>query len=167
MDALFRLIEESSLSAWLVESESLFAFPGVLTLHVIGMGFVVGASLVISLRFIGFFPDLPLPGLARFLPVFWIALGLSAGSGLLLVVGYPTKALTNPLFYVKMVAMLLGVLALLWLRRSIVAPIGLGSFSMVGVRNLALASMALWVGTVAAGRLLAYTYTRLLVDFQG
>ncbi len=167
MDALFRLIEESALSTWLVESESLLAFPGVLTLHVIGMGFVAGASLVISLRFLGFFPDLPLPALAKFLPVFWIALALSAASGLLLVVGYPTKALTNPLFYVKMAAMFLGVLALLWLRGSIVAPIGLGAASMIGVRNLALTSIALWVGTIAAGRLLAYTYTRLLVDFQG
>ena len=38
----------------------------------------------------------------RFVGVVWVGFGMNAASGLLLPVAYPTKALTNPVFYVKL-----------------------------------------------------------------
>jgi hypothetical protein len=40
--------------------------------------------------------------MARFLPLLWLAFAINVISGILLLIAYPTKALTNPLFYVKL-----------------------------------------------------------------
>ena len=41
-DPFFIWLESTALSQWVVGSPSLLAFPGILTLHAIGMGFAVG-----------------------------------------------------------------------------------------------------------------------------
>ena len=45
----------------------------------------------------------------RFLPVMWFGFWLNAISGVLLLIGYPTKALTNPVFYLKLLFIALAV----------------------------------------------------------
>src|SRR5262245_30106660 len=85
----------------------MFAFPAIVTLHTIGMGFLAGSSAAIDLRILGFAPRVPLKVMAQFLPLLWMAFAVNAISGALLLIGYPTKALTNPVFYAK-----LGLIAL-------------------------------------------------------
>src|SRR5438309_484776 len=46
-------LEESSLSTWIRDSPSIFAYWFILTWHAIGMGLAVGASAVIDLRLLG------------------------------------------------------------------------------------------------------------------
>src|SRR5215469_8067520 len=46
----------------------------------------------------------------RFFPVLWAGFWLNAVSGVVLLIGYPTKALTNPMFYLKLVFIGLGIL---------------------------------------------------------
>ncbi len=84
-----------------------------------------------------------------------------------LLLAYPTKALTNPVFYLKLV--LIGVaLAILrtMLRRIRMDPqMALpGDRPTVAVRVLAVLSLVVWATTITAGRLLAYTCSRLTVD---
>ena len=98
-DPIFIWIESTALSQWIVGSPSMFAFPGILTVHAVGMGFAVGLSILLDLRILGVGRAIPLEELRRFMPVLWLGFWLNAASGLLLLVGYPTKALTNPLFY--------------------------------------------------------------------
>ena len=164
MDPLFRLIEESGLSTWLRESESIFAFPATFTLHVVSVGLVVGISVAINLRLLGFLPKVSLAATERYLPIFWFALLLNVSSGVLLMIGYPTKTLTNPLFYVKIGAIVLALATLFAVRRSIAAAPD-PEHPSARMKGLAVASLGLWAVAVAGGRLLAYTYTRLLVDF--
>lgn len=164
MDPVFTWIEGSALSIWLRESESLLAFPGVLTLHAIGLAFAVGTSVATDLRLLGFLPGVPVAAMARFMPVFWLGLAINVASGVLLLIAYPTKALTNPLFYFKLFCIGCAVALVVFIRRAFLDASEperlLGS-----ARGFAVASLALWVGAIASGRLLAYTYTRLLVDF--
>ena len=47
-------MEGTALAAWTRESPSLWAYPTILTLHSIGLGVVVGASLVLDLRLLGY-----------------------------------------------------------------------------------------------------------------
>lgn len=164
MDPIFRWIEDSALAMWLIGSDSILAYPTVLTIHVIGMGFVAGINLLFALRLLGWLAEVPISALERLIPLFWLMLGLSIFSGLLLVIGYPTKALTNPIFYVKMLCLVLGLLVLRKMRRLDPAKAS-NEASPSNARPIALASLVLWVGVITAGRLLAYTYTRLLVDF--
>src|SRR5579885_1141902 len=103
MHSFLVCLEATGLSTWIRESTSLWAFPGILTLHTIGMGFVAGINAVIALRILGVAPRTPLLELRRFLAVMWSGFWLNAASGVLLLIGYPAKALTNPVLYIKLV----------------------------------------------------------------
>src|SRR5215468_216135 len=94
-------LEQSGFSSWVRESPSVRAYPTVLFLHTVGLGFLVGASMVIDLRLLGFSPSMPLEPVKKFFPVMWFGFWVNALSGVVLVVIDATKMLTNPLFYIK------------------------------------------------------------------
>jgi hypothetical protein len=171
IDPFLAWVESTWLSQWVVGSPSMFAFPGILTLHAIGMGFAVGISAAIDLRILGMAPGVPLGELRRFLPILWAGFWLNAVSGVLLLIGYPTKALTNPVFYLKLT--LIGAAMVLLVRISrrvfdenVASTRSGGSLDPPAeitstLRKLAIASLVCWTGAITAGRLLAYTYHRL------
>lgn len=146
MHPFFVWLEATWLSTWIRESTSVWAFPAILSLHTIGMGFSAGFSAAIDLRVLGFAPFVPLAELRRFLLVMWIGFWVSAVSGVLLLIAYPTKAFTNPVFYVKLSFI---ALALIFQTRSRMSK-ALAAYSLVS-----------WTGAITAGRLLAYTYSHL------
>src|SRR5262249_12229015 len=100
MDFLARL-EQSGFSTWVRESPSVWAYPTVLFLHTVGLGFLVGPSMVIDLRVLGFSRDLPLEPMKRFFPLMYFGFWINAASGLVLVMIDATTMLVNPLFYIK------------------------------------------------------------------
>ncbi|AEQ50169.1 hypothetical protein [Pelagibacterium halotolerans] len=163
-DTFFRWIESSDLSTWVRSAPTVFAFPTVLVFHALGMGLAVGVPVVLALRSLGVSENLAPRALAGFLPVFVFGFILAVGSGLLLVIAYPTKALTNPVFYVKMAALLLGAAATLGALRTFSRTQGL---HMPPIGRLQACGAALLMAmTITAGRYLAYTYSRLTVDFD-
>ena len=156
-------LESTPLHDWIIGSPSLWAFPGILAMHAIGMGFAAGLSTVIDLRILGVAPAVSLHEMRRLLPILWAGFWLNAFSGVLLLIGYPTKALTNPVFYLKLT--LIGVAMVLVRRigRQITAEPDrvAGARPSVRLRRLAMVSLTCWAGAVTAGRLLAYTYRHL------
>ena len=46
--------------------------------------------------------DLPLKSFKPFFSVMWLGFGINAISGVFLLIAYPTKAFTNPVFYLKL-----------------------------------------------------------------
>src|SRR5256714_13021738 len=106
---LLQTIEESGLSTWLRESESPFAFYFVLLFHTFGLALLVGANAVIDLRLLGIERDIPLAPLKRLFGIMWLGFAINAVSGVLLLIAYPTKALTNPVFYIKLVLIAIAV----------------------------------------------------------
>src|SRR6185503_20107551 len=100
MDFLARL-EQSGFSTWVRESPSVWAYPTILFLHTVGLGFLVGASMVIDLRVLGFSRALPLEPMKRFVAVMWFGFWVNALSGIVLVMIDATNLLMNPLFYIK------------------------------------------------------------------
>ena len=155
-------LEATAISTWLREALTPFAFPTVLTLHTVGMGFLVGTNAAVDLRILGVASQMPLRPMERFFPVLWFGFGLNAVSGVLLLITYPTKAVTNPLFYVKLIVIGLAVANLRLLRKHVFGDPGLDKtpISRKG-KIIAAVSLLLWVGAVTAGRFLAYTYTYL------
>jgi hypothetical protein len=158
IDPFLAWVESTWLSQWVVGSPSMFAFPGILTLHAIGMGFAVGISAALDLRILGVAPGVPLGELRRFMPILWAGFWLNAVSGALLLIGYPTKALTNPVFYLKLTLIGVAMVLLVRISRLVFAT---NSPITSRLRNLAIASLVCWAGAITAGRLLAYTYHRL------
>jgi hypothetical protein len=157
-------LEATRVSVWVRESTSVMGFPAILSAHAIGMGLAVGVNATYALRLLGFAPGVPGLELKRFSPVMWFGFWLNAGSGLLLFLGYPTKALTNPVFYLKLT--LIAVAMTLLVRTSrvvfdVAAPAAFEPATERRLRRMALISLICWAGAITAGRLLAYTYTRL------
>jgi len=149
--AFLETIERSGLSTWIRESESAFAYYFVLVIHNIGLALLVGTCGVLGARLLGFVPELPLVPLRRFFTFIWIGFWLNVVSGVFLLIAYPTKALTNPLFYVKLVLVAIGV----WTLRRIEREVDVR-------RSLALWMLGSWLGVLTAGRALAYTASYIL-----
>ena len=161
IDPFLVWLESSALSEWVVGSESMLAFPGILALHAIGMAFAAGLAAVLDLRILGVAPGVPLAAFRRFLPILWGGFWLNAVSGVLLLVGYPTKALTNPVFYLKLFLIAVAMGLLVRMVRLIEGSDVTAAPVARSLRRLAIASLVCWGGAITAGRLLAYTYTRL------
>jgi hypothetical protein len=165
MEAFYTWMEATTLSTWLRDSPSLWAFPFVLILHTVGLAFLVGANVAWDVRALGFLQGVRLQSLERYFLIMWAGFWVNALSGTLLFIAYPTKALTNPLFCAKLTLIGVGLVLAQRIRRYMKASIGPESAPAPrALRTLAAASLACWVAVIFAGRLLAYTCTRLMVD---
>jgi hypothetical protein len=158
MDAFLEFVEGSDLSSW-IRGESMLAFPTIITLHTICMGFLAGASSAIDLRILGVAPGIPLGSLRPFYPLMWTAFAINAVTGVLMVIGYPTKQLTNPLFYIKLSLVALGVWLVYRIGHEVLSAAESGPKAITArAKWLAVASLAGWVSLIVAGRLLEYTH---------
>ena len=93
-------------------------------------------------------------------------------SGVLLFMGYPYKAATNPVFYVKLSCIALGIYLARKIHNEVLsAPYAGGPAIAIAMSRqtimLARLSIFAWVGAITAGRLLAYTFTWLRVGIPG
>ena len=165
---ILKTIEESGLSSWIRDSPSIFAYWFILSCHAIGMGLLVGASVVIDLRLLGVAKELPLAPLKGLYRIIWIGFWIQIVSGGLLLIAYPTKALTNPDFYLKLTLIGIAVTVMQTIRKRVFTDSTLSdSDMMIKGKALAVWSLVLWAGAVTAGRLLAYTYNYLKYDYRG
>ena len=154
-------LEESGLGVWVRESPSLLAFPFILVVHAWGMGFLAGGNAAVNLRILGFAPKVPLAAMDKFYPVMWFGFLINAISGVLLLAGYPTKALTNPVFYLKLGCIAVGTILMVWLRRRVVRN---EESISARVKIIAVLSLLMWIVAIVSGRLLAYTCRMLMKD---
>jgi len=158
MDASLAFVEGSDLSTW-IRGDSMLAFPTIITLHTICMGFLAGTSSAIDLRILGAAPGIPLDSLRPFYPLMWLAFAVNAVTGVLMVIGYPTKQLTNPLFYIKLFLVALGVWLVYRIGTEVLRAAESGQKAITArAKWLAAASLAGWVSLIVAGRLLEYTH---------
>ena len=155
MELLVRL-EESGFATWVRESNSLFAYPGVLFFHTLGMAFVAGISGLIDLRILGFADEMPLGDMRKFLPYMWAGFAVNAATGLVLFALDATTKSISPVFYTKLA--FIGVaLAICLIQRKIFRDPHVQKRPIdANTRILAIVSIICWMGAITAGRLLAY-----------
>jgi hypothetical protein len=129
--------------------------PALQTLHIISIALVVGSAGMISLRVLGLaaLRQSPAEMARRLMPWFWTALLLLLLTGSLLVLNRPARYFETPLFPAKMLLLLVAIGVTLALRRRLPA----GDAGVAGTaRAVALASLALWLAIIFAGRWIAY-----------
>ena len=156
MDFLLK-IEESGICQWVREADSLFAFPGILLLHTLGMGLVVGINAMVDFRILGFAPAVRIQSLQRFFPIMWVGFWINAITGTILLAVNATKLTANPDFYVKLVFIALAVINVRMLKKHVLSR----DFDDKGplpmnAKVLAITSLLFWLGAIISGRLLAY-----------
>lgn len=148
-------IEQTRLSAFM--REDFYAYFVLLIVHAWGMAFLVGGGIAIALRVLGVATGARLERFAVFVPVMWLGATLAVVSGLGLLAAYPAKALTNWIFALKFACLIGAALLVRLLRRDAFAAAARGDPAPGGARMAAAASLALWFGAIACGKLLLYT----------
>ena len=151
-------VEQAAFFAWVRESRSLLAYPGILLLHTLGMAVVVGLIAGIDLRILGFAPALPLAPMRKFLPIMWAAFAVNAVTGTILLAADATTKLTNPDFFVKMGFIFLAVILQRLIDARVFPAAAVDDIIPLPRRTkvLAASSLVCWLGAITAGRLLAY-----------
>jgi hypothetical protein len=100
----------------------------------------------------------------------WIGLAINVASGIGLLLAYPAKAMTNPVFYIKLIAIAGAVAIVQWLERqaSGARPAGdtVAGASGNRLRSGAWTLIGLWLIATLTGRLLAYTHSILLATLD-
>ena len=150
-------LQHSSVMDWVRESGSLLGYPTILFLHTLGLATVAGLNGAIDLRLLGVGAKVPLSSLTRFFPFIWLAFGLTAVTGVILLIADAEAKLASPVFYVKLVFIVLALITLHLLKRRIFADPNVDTHPLTSqARMLALSSLVFWVGATTAGRLMAY-----------
>jgi hypothetical protein len=156
MDFLLK-IEQTGFCQWVRESDSLFAYSGILLLHTIGMGVVVGINACVDLRILGFAPALRLAAMEKFSPALWFGFWVNAATGTILLAIHATSKLTNPDFYVKMLFIALALVNLQMIKVNVFQDPLVDKAPLSGkAKLLAVTSLLFWLGAIVSGRLLAY-----------
>jgi hypothetical protein len=150
-------LENSAFASWVRESSSLWAYPTILFLHTMGLGFLVGLNAAIDLRVLGIAHRIPLAPMEKFYTIMWAAFWVNALSGTALLIADATTKLTNPVFYIKMTFVALAVINMVVLRRNVFRRPAFDAAPVAGfARVLAITSLIFWSGAITAGRLMAY-----------
>lgn len=150
---LLESLENSALGMWVATSDSLWAYPTILTLHTLGMGLLVGASAVADFRLLGVARHVPLDVLRKTSRPVWIGFTVNATTGALLFVGAATQKGTQKIFAVKLTFILIALLADRRVRRVVLNG---DTLLPSGTKALAGASLLFWAAAITAGRLMAY-----------
>lgn len=142
--------------------ESLYGFPILVGLHIMGLVLSVGMLLWFDLRLLG----LALRPVAvsrvyrRLIPWATIGYAVMLMTGGLLFIGYASTAYENVFFRVKLAAMLLaGANALVYHRVTERNRSAWDASARLpaGARAAGLASLVLWAIVILSGRMMAYT----------
>ena len=156
MTAFLTAFENSALSTWLRESNSIWAYPTVLTLHTIGLALLVGANTALDLRVLGVGKAIAIADLRPLVRWMWIGFWVNALSGVVLLGADATTKAAAPMFVIKMGLVVAGVVIIRALDRRLYGSSTSPDVTTPAVRVLAMASLALWFVAIAAGRLMAY-----------
>jgi hypothetical protein len=138
----------------------LWLYPAVEIAHIVGFVTLVGAAFMFDLRLLGLARAVPVSALADHL-LRWARWGfaLVLPTGALMFVAHATEMTSNPAFRLKLgliaAALLNAGLFHRWPFRA-VADWDTGRTAPLPARLAGALSMALWMGVIACGRLLAY-----------
>ena len=157
-------LEQTELSLWLRESD--WGHPIVLCFHAVGMGLVVGISLMFSARVLGYSKDFPLAAFDKLFGLSWFGFAMNAVSGVLLFIGEPRRLLLTPAFLIKMLLIIFAGFSLWILARTLHgtehlpgAEVDLPGADVVTPRAkvAAIFPIVFWLGAIISGRLIGYT----------
>lgn len=150
METLYWL--EDSVVGMTVSSTE-WGYPIVLSLHAIGMAVMVGVALMLTVRVLGFAPEIPVTAMAPYWRVALAGFVLNLFSGAALFCGNASELFFNTAFRIKIVLVLAG-LALTW--RLVRICVQRTDRVSPAHRRLAGIAMATWVAAIVSGRLIGY-----------
>ena len=161
LDSALRVLEvtlrTSPPGVWI--RHSVWGWPVLESLHFIGMSVLIGTIGLFDLRLLGFARGVPYAALHRLIPVGIGAYTLNLLTGLVFLSGMPDQYLWNPAFRFKVTFMAVAGMNVLFFytrvfrRLQQLAP---DAPPPLGARVAGAVSLTMWIGVMAAGRLLTF-----------
>ena len=141
--------------------ESLWLFPAIETVHLLGMAALVGTVTVFDLRLLGWMMRQErVSALARrLLPWTWAGFAVQLATGVALFLSEAVKVYTNPAFRLKMLLIVFAGLHALFFHKFVYRNVGTwddGTVLPMSARVSGFVSILLWLGVVAAGRFIGF-----------
>jgi len=156
LQSLSSTLAESALASAIRHSE--LAYPLLSSLHIVGIGILLGNILLLDLRLLGVLRHSALAEVLSLLSrIAGLGLGLAIVSGLLLFSVQPQHYLRNPAFLLKLALLSLALLNLLLVQYSQSwRQAQSGSQVNSGLKLAAACSLLLWLAIIIAGRWIAF-----------
>ena len=141
-------IEETAIAVWV--GESLWGYPFLLSLHVVGLAIIVGIVVMLDLRLLGFFRGLQVESFLPLMKFAWVGFVINAVSGTLLFTSQASHFVTLVPFLLKIGLIFVGAAITGIIQNKIRNSKG------ASCRALAVVSLVTWIGAIVNGRLIAY-----------
>lgn len=158
LGALLETLEHSMLAGAM--KHSLWLYPIVEIVHIAGFALLVGAVAAFDLRLLGFARSTSIRALERsLLPWAWLALLLIVPSGVAMFSTHAVDFAGNPAFRVKLLLLLAAGMNALLFHASVFRSVSAWDQHVPtprAAKTSALVSLAIWIGVIACGRLIAY-----------
>ena len=146
-----------------IQEHNAWAIPAIQSVHIVGIGLVMGSVLMIDLRILGLaWTDQTLgQTTSRFGPWLTGSLWLLLVTGLLMVVGEPVRELVTFSFWLKMALVAVGTVVAVAFQRTLRREERRwddGASHGRSIKTLAVVTFLVWIAVIFLGRLIAYDH---------
>jgi len=132
--------------------------PAVQTVHILCVALVMSCMAMMDLRLIG------VAGrkysmsrtVSRFVPWVWCAVPVLLATGIILIIGEPSRELLNPYFRTKMASLAVVILITFFVQWQNTKDANYWEARKIAAGAAGVVSLLLWVGIVTCGRWIAY-----------
>jgi hypothetical protein len=149
-----------TLIQYLVIDTSMWVWPVLEDLHFLGLIMLIGTIGAFNLRILGFFKQLPVAPLHRFLPWGIAGFAVNVITGMLFYWGMPGFYNPNPVFQIKILTiMLAGAILLVFYCTGAfrkLERLGPGEDAPLFAKLLAAATIFLWIAVIVLGRYIPF-----------
>ena len=158
---MFAWLETTPVADWV--ALSLWAYPSLLSCHIIGLAIVVGIFFTRDLRLAGIIHGIDPVIFVRLGRLAWFGFALNLTSGLLLFTSQASVFVSNIPFLIKISCITVGMGLAIYIQSRLARQLayagvngGVVFVNDTGLRALACVSLLVWVAAISAGRLIAY-----------
>lgn len=154
---LITWIENTGLAEYI--RVSALGYPAMIMFHSLGLAIMVGLSVILSLRVLGCFNQIPFSSLHKFLKVAWIGFIVNFVSGGSLFAANATALIVDKTFLIKMAGVIVGAICVAVMQSMIKTALATGQGEAAAgssLRIVAWISIVAWTIAMVAGRLIAY-----------
>ena len=148
-------ISDSSLTLWIVTH--FWVLPIIQVVHILAIAGSFASVLMINARMFGIAGSSSMADTAnRYIRVLWWSFLILVISGLGMIIAEPIRELINPIFWIKMGLVVVGVLVASWFHKGVLKHVAGGRDIVASDKATGAFLVLLWCVIMLCGRWIAY-----------
>ena len=148
-------ISDTGASQWIVTH--FWAIPVIQVVHIVAIAASFASILMINARLFSIAGSSTMADTAnRYIRVLWWSLVVLVLTGIGMIIGEPVRELINPIFWIKMILVVFGVLISIWFHKGVLKHVAAGRDIVATDKATAVFLVILWMMIMYCGRFIAY-----------